>query len=843
MKVLTLLMAFFKDFFKAKSGGGKKTNPRIAMLNEELSTVEKIYKEYQDLRNVMSEDEARTKVGNMFESVNLKMLDKALSPEDMRKQLQVALDKAKKLGDKKQILEFEYKLGKFNSDEAQREIENQLKKISEDISRTNSAKDFYDKMMGMTGDKDLSANLTLSVYGGTDNGDIGESLAKDMADKFRQQVQTYFGDIDISSAIDKSTGKIDPIKLEKLIDVEKMGKKDVIEVQKIINDLIKTNADFIAESFKSYDKFFDFEKRKTMVTQREEEARKKIRESNIPEDEKQRLLGASEKAEKEQISSIEIEELKSTADWENTFEDLNNLGRLTIKNLIGLLDNYIKKKKEAGEPIDETDLKTLKSELNKLYERDAQLDPFTTVKTSLKDLITATKDYNKARKAGDKQGMADAENRKARAFNNLEKSLNSVASEYQSVSDAITQFQELLGVSKDSAFGEVLGGIANGFSKVSQIITTLITLTLLFNAALWANPLFAAVGIAAGVLGAIAGVFSAISNAKVRKANKEIEKQQQIIDKLEYSYGRLEKAKEKALGSEYVSNYEERLRDLQAQEVAYRKQAEAERSKGKKEDEEKTKEYEKSARDTADEIKDMQDELQNYFLGTDITSAARDFAQSWIDAYAGFENTTKAIKERFKDMIQNMIIESLAARVMENALSGVYDSIEQYSPSGISVEEAAEIAKLTEIAAEDANTGMTNLMNALEAAGLNIRGASTDLTGISKDIASASEESILGLAAGINTQNFYISQIHANVALITQWVQSGGMESNGVSISDLVNMQNQHLSYLPNIASNTAETLAECRSILSETRRVADNLDRVIKPRDVKSSYTLNTSL
>jgi hypothetical protein len=238
----------------------------------------------------------------------------------------------------------------------------------------------------------------------------------------------------------------------------------------------------------------------------------------------------------------------------------------------------------------------------------------------------------------------------------------------------------------------------------------------------------------------------------------------------------------------------------------------------------------------------MYGELQEYFLGSNLTSAAKDFAQSWIEAYKVFGSTTNAMKEDFAEMIQNMIIESLAASVMKKALEPLYQAVEQYAPDGINIDEAAAIATLTSQAAEDANVGMTNLMNALKQAGLNIRDTAGGLTGISKDIASASEESILGLAAGINTQNFYISQIHANVALITQWVTAGGM-AQGVNVSDLITLQNQHLSYLPNIAANTAATLTECRSILEQTTRIANRLDSVITPKGTKGAYSLNTSL
>ena len=734
----------------------------------------------------------------------------------------------------------------FQTKKLQEDMEKNLKKLSDQISRTKTAKEFFDRMLGMTGDKQLSASLTVSIYGGEMGDDLGERLAKDMATKFQEQVQTYFGDIDISSAINKATGEINPIKLEKLLteeNVKKMGKDNVIEVRKIINDLIKANADYATELFKSYEKFFDYEKRMTMVTQREEEERKKIRKSMIPDDQKAQLEKASKKREQEQISAIEIEQLKDTADWEKTFEDLNNLGSLTVKNLISLLEDYIAKKKEAGEPIAESDMKTLMNELNQLRERDAQLDPFATIKASLKDLTDATKEYNKAKKDGDEKRMADAQNKRAKALNKLETAVNAVASGFQNLSNLLTEFQELLGIEDDSAMGEVFNGAAKALGFVAAALSTAIALTLLWNSTLWANPLFAGVAIVSGVLGAIAGVFSAISNAKVRKANEEIKRQQELLDSLAYSYERLEKAQEKAFGSDYISNYQRRLENLQAQQEAYLKQAELERSKGKKADKDKIKEYEEQARDAADAIKDMQGELSEYFLGTDLTSAARDFANAWIDAYKEFGSTTDAMKEKFQDMIQNMIVESFAARIIQTALSDIFDEIDKMTKDGVlDISEASKIADMTEVAVGNIDVGMTNLMNALSQAGLSVRGMGSDLTGISRDIATASEESILGLAAGINTQNFYISQVPTKLDTIIGLLRGDGAMPQGsaITLQDVMIAQNQFLSHLPTIAQHTAETVAECKQIVAETRRTADALERVIKPDGTRTTYKMN---
>ena len=831
-----------------QNGGGEDSE--LSQLKEEIRLLEKIYTKYKKYRQYMSAEEAKAETENYFgDTIASLRFGAAFDADTMQNILRQYQDEARKLPKSEtEILEIGFKIEDIDWDKRKREMDDKLKKLPDEISRTKTAKEFFERMLGMTGDKQLSASLTVSIYGGEMGDDLGERLAKDMATKFQEQVQTYFGDIDISSAINKATGEIDPIKLEKLLtkeNIEKMGKDNVIEVRKIINDLIKANADYATELFKSYEKFFDYEKRMTMVTQREEEERKKIRKSMIPDDQKVQLEEASKKREQEQISAIEIEQLKDTADWEKTFEDLNNLGSLTVKNLISLLEDYIAKKKEAGEPIAESDMKTLMNELNQLRERDAQLDPFATIKASLKDLTDATKEYNKAKKDGDEKGMADAQNKRAKALNKLETAVNAVASGFQNLSNLLTEFQELLGIEDDSAMGEVFNGVAKALGFVATALSTAIALTLLWNSTLWANPLLAGVAIVSGVLGAIAGVFSAIANAKVRRANREIERQQELLDNLAYSYERLGKAQEKAFGSDYISNYEQRMANLQAQQEAYLKQAEAERSKGKKADSDKIKEYEEQARETADEIKDMQSELSEYFLVTDLTSAARDFANAWIDAYKEFGSTTDAMKSKFQDMIQNMIVESFAAKVIQSALSDIFDEIDNMTKDGVlDVSEASKIAEMTEVAVGNIDVGMTNLMNALSQAGISVRGMGSELTGISRDIATASEESILGLAAGINTQNFYISQVPTKLDTIIGLLRGeNAMQGSAITLRDLVTIQNQHLSHLPSIAQHTADTVAECKQIVAETRRTADALERVIKPRGTQATHTVNTSV
>ena len=267
--------------------------------------------------------------------------------------------------------------------------------------------------------------------------------------------------------------------------------------------------------------------------------------------------------------------------------------------------------------------------------------------------------------------------------------------------------------------------------------------------------------------------FSGI-NAQVKTANEDIQIQSRRIKDLEYAYNRLGVALEESFGSDYIANYNQQLVVLRAQAEAYRKQAEAERSKGKKADEETARGYEDSAKQVEDTIKDMMDQVSEFMSGTNLTSAAREFAQAWIEAYKEFGSTTDAMKEKFNDMIENMVVNSLAARLIQSILKPVFDAIDTASADGaLTAEDVAATSKMVPERLAMINGSMNTLMNQLTAAGSNLRGMTGGFTGISRDIAGASEESINGLAAGINTQNFYMQHIDMNVAAILAALTGG----------------------------------------------------------------------
>lgn len=326
------------------------------------------------------------------------------------------------------------------------------------------------------------------------------------------------------------------------------------------------------------------------------------------------------------------------------------------------------------------------------------------------------------------------------------------------------------------------------------------------------------------------GLFDFSNTRRVKKANKEIEKQQDLIDNLEYAYQRLEKAADKAFGPDFISNQKQQQKILLAEQQAFMKQYEAEMSKGKKTDKEKAEEYLNSARDIADQIADMQGKLAEKMMGTDVASAARDFANAWLEAYASFGNTTTAIKEKFDELIKSMVVESVMAKTVQVVLQPLFDEIEQMYDKGRSMTDVLKYAfsQAGDIS-NKISSGLEVNAHLLESLGVDLRGlydSESDLKGISKTVGSATSEEINNAAAIGNTLMYYVSpipRIDENLAIIRSIVERGDTAVNTSPTSvGWTDWQQQAMDNYNAISRNTAETVIECK-------RAADACEKITR--------------
>lgn len=989
VKFLQELWKSFKPFKTPKKGdkGGKKDDPRLSILNEMVSTLKQVNKEYDDLAKKEGNTKALADTQKIYADTfkNMQKLAKQYKfalpdfgvPTDTASltkyldAIKMSMEKLPK--SQKAVLALQVDIDKLNNDEKQKQIEEQLKALADRVSRTKTAQEFYDKILSTTGDLDLAANVTMSIYG-----DAGTDVQAQMA----EYISSLFGgvDLEVPVSIITSEGVIDYTALEKF----------ATENKKILGDsykeLIKIAQDGQKDMAKTYEGYLkDLEVAKTFADKRIELARdtaNKINEIEKTRAEAQKKLdelvssGKTDKdtqgeikrleaqikayselparyAEREsrEAAKLEYEAFKDTPLYTQMFEDLENASTSTLEMMKQKLQSL---QGVWGTALDPTQLKEIQSRMNEIDGQLRNRNPFKTLVASVKayketlkgytvagaeDIVgQAAEKYQAAKIKGGKEAQAaektlkleqrrlkivktltDEKGKQLKGQEALNKAMQAAsdneAEAYVKLNEALAEEKKAIeSGSKDEiskartkveaareeynlavetsklvqkqaktyktltdnlvSAGKTISEIGGGIAEIGQSIAGLMET---FGAAdediQYVNDMSNALNDILGgagkilqsfqkgdIVGTITNVITApinmvkgfanlFSAGRVRKANKEIKRQQELLEQLQYTYSRLEYAADKAFGGDYVNNYQQQIKNLQAQQQAYLKQAEAERSKGKKKDKEKIKEYEEAARDTADEIKKMQDELVAHFTGSSKTDVARQMAKSWIDARASMSDTFAAIKGDHQDLIKNMIVEGAAARVIENALTPVWDNMQKMLDKNDVQGAIDSLIGGMDAALSQANNGMEDLWKALEARGYDMKkmlGTSdTEMTGIAKSVAGATSEEINNVAAIGNTLMYYVSPIprmDENLAAIRSLMEAGGGgATTAVTTAGWTDWQQQAMDNYNAIARNTAETVTECRRSAQACESIAAQFSRIIK---VKGSITgVNTFL
>lgn len=892
----------------------KKTNIKdnseqsFGILKEMASTLKQVNKEYEELAKKEGAAKAladtQDKYANTFKYMksltteyNFELPDFGVPTDavSLVTYLDAIKDAMKKLQKyEKAVLSGETDIADINMADTQKKIEAKLKRLADRISRTKTAKEFYEKILGMTGDVELAANLSLSIYG-----ENGEDLDK----AIRDNIQATLGknkqgiELDFSAAI-RADGSVNYNALTKIakgyLDMGEISEDAYNKILKMRDedrkDLAKTVEGWLkaTEKAKTYsDKLLDL-RRKTQ-TEINSINEKERRGDITPEFADSQRAGFLRK-EAEEIAKLQYEAFKDSPMYVQMFDDLDNASTTMLRNMKSRMESL----QDEWKNLDPTQLKEMQSRMKEIDEQLVKRNPFSTLAKAIRDyrklskegdsrenksakdadadLMAASKAAEEARKKYDElvkkygegseksvQEVIDAKDELDKAMSN-EKAAQKAVENWKKVKDMIrlsaNELSQMLNWAGDITKGiadisEAMGAdeedvqywndMSNAIGQISGGIQDIV------SAAMSGDV----VGIISSVITAIPKMFVGITKlfhiGKIRKANKEIKRQQELLEQLEYTYGRLEKAAERLFGKEYLENYNQQLEVLRAQAEAYRKQAEAEERKGKEKDKEKIKENEEAARETADKIQELQDDLFNRITGTDVASAARDFAQSWLDAYLSFGSTTDAIKEKFQEMVKNMLVESYLAKTVQNALMPVFDMIDERTEDGeLSEKDLVDIVQKYNDTEKKLDDGLRVKMEVLKKLGFDIeslRNKDGSYTGIAKNIAGATSEEINTAAAIGNTLMYYVSPIprmDENLAAIRALMERGissEIPSTAAASAGWTDWQKQAMDNYIAIQRNTAETVTECRRIAERCTAMASDIHKVIVPRGVKGSH------
>ena len=417
-------------------------------------------------------------------------------------------------------------------------------------------------------------------------------------------------------------------------------------------------------------------------------------------------------------TKIAFEEWKNTSNaWEKSFQDLNAISTVSLNNMIDEIERFAVANR-ANMPINEykelmARIKALKTEVN-------SRNPF----ALLADQVENLKDNFK--------GLDGSFESTVEYVSQLGMSVSSIGNIFEQMG-----FSE--GVSDTiSTIGETIQGASQAAQGIAQI---------------------AGGDILGGTINTLGGIWqgvSAIFNAGNKKITREVEKSERRVKQLENAYKNLERAVDKSMGKAEIAAQKAAIANQKAQLAEVQRQLQLEKSRKKKnQDQDKIIDLEGQVIDLQNAIDDATTEIVNNLLGTDVKSAAESFADSWISAWKEGTDTMANLEESFDDMIQNMIVKSLASTIVGERLKSMFAMVKRFTEEnsaggvGITAEEAKQIADLGKELIPLINEDLKNLMGQLGIEfGSGVKDAA--LSSLQKGIQSVSEETAGAIEAYMN---------------------------------------------------------------------------------------------
>ena len=364
----------------------------------------------------------------------------------------------------------------------------------------------------------------------------------------------------------------------------------------------------------------------------------------------------------------------------------------------------------------------------------------------------------------------------------------------QQVDNAFSATRDILsavGVESDSVAGTLLEAGQN----MTSLIFSAIQMQLQFKAmGVAANSALGVIGWIATALQVVAQLFTALFSIHDKKKEKQIQKELDLVKKLEKEYKKLEKAMDEAYSVDAMkSSYDEAQKNLDAQIASYEKIIQLEKDK-KKTDNDKLEEYQDKLEELREQKEELKREKVEDFGGNyDFRSVTREFVDAWLDAFRETGIGIDGLDEKFKELMQNIVVEQAvmtgASKILEPMLNSINKNLED--DFVLDSDELSEIEDLN----EDARLRLDQFLKSLFGEGgvfsdyVNTE-ANGELDGLQKGIQGITEETAQIIEGYLNSIRFFVSEKY-------------NLLSNFVSSFTNTEMENPIISQLKIIAVQT----------------------------------------
>ena len=364
----------------------------------------------------------------------------------------------------------------------------------------------------------------------------------------------------------------------------------------------------------------------------------------------------------------------------------------------------------------------------------------------------------------------------------------------QQVDNAFSATRDILsavGVESDSVAGTLLEAGQN----MTSLIFSAIQMQLQFKAmGVAANSALGVIGWIATALQVVAQLFTALFSIHDKKKEKQIQKELDLVKKLEKEYKKLEKAMNEAYSVDAMkSSYDEAQKNLDAQIASYEKIIQLEKDK-KKTDNDKLEEYQDKLEELREQKEELKREKVEDFGGNyDFRSVTREFVDAWLDAFRETGIGIDGLDEKFKELMQNIVVEQAVMTGASKILQPMLDSINKSLEDDF-VLDSDELSSIEELN-EDARLRLDQFLKSLFGEGgvfsdyVNTE-ANGELNGLQKGIQGITEETAQIIEGYLNSIRFFVSEKY-------------NLLSNFVSSFTNTEMENPIISQLKIIAVQT----------------------------------------
>lgn len=364
--------------------------------------------------------------------------------------------------------------------------------------------------------------------------------------------------------------------------------------------------------------------------------------------------------ESEEIDAVNVKFGRATQAMADLFADASKKSVSEIQKIITKYETLIKfmeGQKSGNATITTDDLKGLG-----FSEKD--IDKVNKGEISIKELTDAIKQLTG--ELGDRSPWQAFQKNMDEAIKNLKSGELSVS--ISGIGDAIQQFApklQELGDKLGDAFGLDTAGLDTAFGMLGELGNMASSVGQIMSGDL--------VGGIMGGISAISGLASCIGKLIDAKHEKRIKKLQENIDALEQSYDDLERAVSHSYSFVKQNNIKLEIASKQQQIALIKQQIQEERDK-KKTDNDRIKEWQDKIHDLQQNIIDLKESAVDAIFGEDMNSAIDNFASAYADAWAQGEDKAKSAKDVVKNMMKQMVIESIKSAVQA---SGAMERIRQ----------------------------------------------------------------------------------------------------------------------------------------------------------------------